>query len=317
LLINGKNNLALKNLICSRLSTNQSAAIIPNFTSLPQLMQQPPTLVPSLPFPQYAFPQLPTTAALHPALLGATAITGPTATSIQPATASQQSLPPAVIQQLLLLQQQQQQQALAAALSSGTGAVAQPNSNSFLMALALQQQQQQALVASFTAASSAGQLTGVNETQMTASNPTGQLPTTRKRNARLAGLEATGGESDPTKSIAILSSDVVAEQAPTPSSTNAANSISIASLPVCPTSGASLLALQQQQILAGGTASAGPQSGSKRVALDSKNGAAVTANGVQMNAALYAAQFNPYVVQQVPGYAALAAYNGQQIPPRY
>ncbi|KAI6173181.1 Protein muscleblind [Aphelenchoides besseyi] len=257
LLVNGKNNLALKNMICAQLVPQ---AGIPNNLQLAQLMQQQqqqqPALMPTLPYPFYS----PLTA-IYPYAGDPYQVQTPSSSM--------------VARQLALLQQQSNTAALSAAAT-------QQSQQSQQNALILQLLQQQQLYGGAATSPQAASL--VLQQQLAA------VPENRKRSARSAGFEDSADEKK---------SNVL------PPSTNAATNvpssvISTASIgsPAVSTN-ADLTAIQNQLLFAAAAATNSANGVANGKRHGDKNG--LPTNGIPIYQAA-AAQFNPYMMQQVPGF---------------
>lgn len=309
LLINGRNNLALKTLLCSQL-TNQGglpAGMPPMAAQLVQTQQsQQPTLMPAMPYPQYYSPLT----AVYPTLI-------PSGDPYQVQNPSSA----AVLQQLALLQQS------GAVASSSVSP--QPNQNALLLQAALlqQQQQQQAALAQ-SGLLQGGMLQGLGGSAMNAAllqqhfasvaassaatmatqQATAGLDSqSRKRPAHVAGLENGSGSEEQSAGGGTASSHLAGgsltaiHHASGGGSGAATASGAIAS---ATDSAVNLAALQNQMLLA-----AAANNGLKRSAVD-KNGVPTAMPAMYTQAA----QFSPYVMS-IPGYAPVS-FSGP-LPPRY
>ncbi|KAI6229674.1 Protein muscleblind [Aphelenchoides fujianensis] len=305
LLVNGKNNLALKNMICAQIMPQAGLQNNLQLAQLMQQQQQQQPLMPTLPYPFYSpltaiYPfagadpysqvQTPPLVARQLALLQqqqqSTSVAAPAAVGGLPnaaalnAAAAAQPQPSAAVLQLL-----QQQAAAAAQLYGGAGATSPPLAAS----LVLQQQQQAALAAAVAAA----------QQQQAAV----QTPDSRKRSARSAGFEEGGEE----KKANVNGLPMPANGAPLPPAVSAA-----APTTTAVTSAAEMTAAQYSQLLI----AAAVLRRTRRTEWPTGSATAATRTACPHGIPIYqaAAQFNPYMMQQMPGFVPVS-FNGQ-LPPR-
>uniref|UniRef100_A0A1I7SM38 Muscleblind-like protein n=1 Tax=Bursaphelenchus xylophilus TaxID=6326 RepID=A0A1I7SM38_BURXY len=279
LLVNGRNNLALKNLICSQLT---QPGITNNIQMAQLLQQQQPqqaALLPTMPYQYYS----PLTA-IYPTLM-------PTDPFVQTSSLVARQL--ALLQQQQQVQQQQQQQQLTgvqnqalvnALLQQQLGAsptLASPLAQSPLAGLSQSQLLNSPALAALAAQQSAQSAQAVGQT--------GSPVEGRKRSARSAGFDE-GGSGDEKKT-----------NTPNPARTPASAASSVLA-------SSDLTALQNQLLLA--SAANGAVNG-----VNGKNKNGVPTNGIPIYAQ-QTAQFNPYLMQQVPGYMPAVSFS-QQLPPRF
>uniref|UniRef100_A0A7E4V6C1 Muscleblind-like protein n=1 Tax=Panagrellus redivivus TaxID=6233 RepID=A0A7E4V6C1_PANRE len=284
LLINGKNTLAIKNLIATQLQNNGAAAALqPQIpVNLSQLLQQQqqqqqqqhPALVQAVPFQYYPhlfqYPLIPQGAAdLY---------------SVQ----AQPSATLAAQQHLALYQAQQQLQ--------------QQSSTNPLLAAVLQQQQAAAQHAQLAAS-------------LGASPPLASLES-RKRTYRAAALDAgaNGGDSSTANAVAAAAAAAAAAASGgtnTPS-TSIASGIQAAAAASASTDPAMAAAIHQQ-ILIAAAANGGPIP-MKRPA-DKNATAGMPMYSPQAAAAAAAGNFNPYL--PIPGYMPAVSFGQPSLPPRF